>query len=253
MDRRPADVIRMHKAVSKNSTQSSFREFRKAEEMFTVLANDVASRLAAGVARNGRASLVASGGTTPGAVFDRLAHSDAPWSKIEVTLTDDRWIETTSDRSNEKMVRMRLLMANAAAANFIPFKTMQAHARDAERDVDAAVAAIHRPFDVVMLGMGTDGHIASLIPDATGLARAMDRNDPALVRTVDPPDLAALGERITLTLRALLDARWIVLLIRGEAKRATYERALAGNDVLELPVRAVLHQTDTPLSIYWSP
>jgi len=221
--------------------------------MFGALAHEIVQHLTAGVARNDKASLVASGGTTPGAVFDILARSAAPWKNIEVTPTDDRWIETTSDRSNEKLIRARLLTANAAAANLVPLKTAQSHACDAERDVNAAVAAMHRPFDVVMLGMGTDGHIASLIPGAAGLARAMDRSNPALVRAVDPPDLATLGERMTLTLRALLDARWIVLLIRGDAKRTTYESALAGSDVLELPVRAVLHQSNTPLSIYWSP
>ena len=243
----------MRKAVSLKSPAPFFREFHKPDEMFGVLAQEIAQRLGAGVARNGKASLVASGGTTPGAVFDILARSAAPWTDIEITPTDDRWIETTSDRSNEKLIRTRLVTANAATAKLIPLKTPQRHARDAESDVNAAIAAMHRPFDAVMLGMGTDGHVASLIPGAAGLARAMDRADPALVRAVDPPDLAALGERMTLTLRALLDARWIVLLIRGEAKRKTYERALAGNDALELPVRAVLHQSGTPLSIYWSP
>jgi 6-phosphogluconolactonase len=110
-----------------------------------------------------------------------------------------------------------------------------------------------RPFDVVLLGMGADGHTASLVPDAAGLARALDCSDPALVRAIDPPDSTGMGPRITLTLRALLDSRWIALLIRGEDKRAAFRHALAGSDLPQAPVRAVLQQTATPVAVYWSP
>lgn len=229
----------------------SFHEFRSADALYTDVAHAIARRLSTAVTRDGRASFVAPGGTTPGAMFDILARCAAPWKDIEITLSDDRWIETTSDRSNEKLVRARLLTANAAAANLIPFKTSHSHAHEAENELNATIAAMRRPFDVVALGMGTDGHIASLIPGAAGLARALDRNDPALVRAVNPPDLAAMGERMTLTLRAILDARWIVLLLRGEEKLAAYRRALDGTDVLDAPVRAVLHQQDVPVSVFW--
>ncbi|HEY7978808.1 MAG TPA: 6-phosphogluconolactonase, partial [Rhizomicrobium sp.] len=122
-----------------------------------------------------------------------------------------------------------------------------------EADLNAAIAAMHRPFDIVGLGMGADGHIASLIPEAAGLARALDRNDPALVRAINPPDVAAMGERMTLTLRAILNAHWIVLLIRGDEKLQAYKHALDGADVLAAPVRAVLHQSAVPVSVFWSP
>jgi 6-phosphogluconolactonase len=241
----------MSNAASAGRPGPSFHEFRSAGAFYADAAQTIVTRLTAAVAREGRAGLVAPGGTTPGAMFDMLARLPAPWKDIEITLSDDRWIETTSDRSNEKLVRARLLTANAAAARLIPFKTARSHADEAEKDVNAAIAAMHRPFDVVALGMGTDGHIASLIPGAAGLARALDRNDPALVRAVNPPDLAAMGERMTLTLRAILNARWIVLLIRGEEKLAAYRAALDGTDVLEAPVRAVLHQHDVPVSVFW--
>lgn len=242
----------MSNAASVGRPGTSFQEFRSADALYTDAAQTIVTRLTTAVAHSGRASLVAPGGTTPGAMFDILARCPAPWKDIDITLSDDRWIETTSDRSNEKLVRTRLLTADAAAARLIPFKTAHSHADEAEKDVNAAIAALHRPFDVVALGMGADGHIASLIPGATGLAHALDRNDPALVRAVNPPDLAAMGERMTLTLRAILNAHWIVLLIRGEEKLAAYRDALAGADVLEAPVRAVLHQQDVPVSVFWS-
>lgn len=243
----------MSRAASISSAGPMFREFPAADDMNAALAREIAERLTAAVARQGHASMIASGGTTPGAMFDILARSEAPWKNVEITLSDDRWIETTSDRSNEKLVRDRLLVANASAARFVPLKTAKAHAREAEQDVDDAVRAIHRPFDVALLGMGTDGHIASLIPGATGLERALDRNDPALVRAVNPADLSAKGERISLTLRAILDARWIVILLRGTEKRAAFRWALDGKDVREAPVRALLHQGEALVSVFWCP
>jgi 6-phosphogluconolactonase len=238
--------------VSRDNAEPSFLGFRRPEDLYAGLATEVAARLATGIARNGRASLVASGGTTPGPLYDALATHDISWPDVWISLSDERWIDTASPRSNEQLARTRLLTGKAAGARLVPLKTRHPHAAEAERDVGAAVAAMPRPFDVVLLGMGTDLHIASLIPGADGLAQALDRNDPALVRAIAPSDLANLGERLTLTLRAILDSRWIVLLIRGEAKLAAYKRALAGRDLLAAPVRAVLQQTRVPVSIYWS-
>ncbi|MEJ0024823.1 MAG: 6-phosphogluconolactonase [Rhizomicrobium sp.] len=234
------------------TTRPSFVGFHRAEDLHHALAGEIASRLTGGVECSGRAGFVISGGTTPGDFYDVLAMRDVPWKDIEITLSDERWTEPTTDRSNEHLARTRLLRDKAAAARLVPFKTRHETARAAQADVDAAVAAMPRPFDVVLLGMGTDGHTASLIPGSEGLAQALDRHDPALVRAVNPPNVTAMGERLTLTLRAILDARWIVLLIRGEAKLAAYKRALAGHDALLQPVRAVLHQSDVPVSIYWS-
>ncbi|HWA30990.1 MAG TPA: 6-phosphogluconolactonase [Rhizomicrobium sp.] len=243
----------MSNAASVRPSRPSFCKFDRAEAMHKALAQEIASRLTAAVTRSGQASMVVSGGTTPGPTFDTLARSDVPWQNVDVTMTDDRWIDAGSDRSNERLIRSRLLAANAAAARFVPLKTAHAHAHEAEDPVGNAVRAMHRPFDVVVLGMGVDGHVASLIPGAKGLARAMDVSDPALVRAIEPANLADMGERMTLTLRALQDSHWIVLLIRGSAKLKAYEHALMDSDVLAMPARAILQQTNVPTSVYWSP
>jgi 6-phosphogluconolactonase len=231
----------------------AFRAFENGETMFEALAEMTAASLAATVARTGKAGLVVSGGTTPGDLFDILSRKSAPWDRVEVTMSDERWVEPTSDRSNEKLVRSRLLVGNAAAARLVPFKTVAPHARAAEKTVHEAVMAMPRPFDVVLLGMGTDGHTASLIPGSEGLAGALNTADPMYVRAVNPPKLSEMGERMTLTLRAILDSKRIVILIKGEAKRAAYHGALAGEDILAEPVRAVLKQTAAPVDVYWSP
>lgn len=242
----------MSNAAAIEPAQPLFQGFRHANELYSVLAGEIAARLSDGVARNGSASLVASGGTTPGDLYDVLSRRDAPWKDVTITLSDERWTDPTSERSNEHLCRTRLLTANASAARLVPFKTSHAHAREAEASVDAAIAAMPQPFDVVLLGMGTDLHTASLIPGAEGLARALDLGDPALVRAVNPPDITAMGERMTLTLRAILNARWIVLLIRGETKLRAYHRAMAGQEILEAPVRGVLRQSQVPVSVFWS-
>jgi 6-phosphogluconolactonase len=233
--------------------EPSFFGFRSAENLYSALADQIAARLTAGVARNGRASLVLSGGTTPGPLYALLAQKNLPWSNVWITLSDERWTDPSSPRSNENLARRTLLHDRAAAAHFVPLKTPAALARDAEQDVDAAIAAMPRPFDVTLLGMGTDLHTASLLPDAAGLAQALDCSSPALVRALSPSNVAALGERMTLTLRAIMDSRWIALLIRGEEKLAAYKTALqGGEDILSAPVRAVLRQSSGPVSVYWS-
>jgi 6-phosphogluconolactonase len=239
--------------MSESGSQPSFREFATADDANADLAGAIVARLAAGVAQRGRGSLVVSGGTTPGSLFDVLARREAPWADVTITLSDERWVDPASERSNENLVRRHLLAASAAAAHFVPLKTPHPRAGEAEGETGARIAALPRPFDVVLLGMGADGHTASLIPGSGGLAGALDQNDPALVRAIEPPAATGMGPRLTLTLRALLDARWIALLIRGDDKRATYRHALAGDDVLEAPVRAILLQGTVPVTVYWSP
>jgi len=232
---------------------SELLEFADADTMNRVLADAIVERLTAGVTRNGRASLVVSGGTTPGDLFDVLATRNAPWKDVWVTLSDERWVDPASERSNEHLVRKRLLKDKAAAARFVPLKTAAPHASEAAAASGAAIASMPRPFDVMLLGLGNDGHTASLIPGAEGLARALDRGDPAMVGAIRPPDSSGMGERMTLTLRAILDARWIALLIRGAEKLETYKRVKDGSDLLEAPVRGVLRQQTVPVTTFWSP
>ena len=221
--------------------------------MFAALADAIVARLGAGVAAHGAASFVASGGTTPGDLYDVLAQRDAPWDRVVVTLSDERWVAPTSDASNEKLIRSRLLRGNAASARFVPMKTAQLNPRDAEAEVSAALSRMPRPFDITLLGMGDDGHTASLFPGSDGLQRALDTQSPLLARGIRPANADKTAERMSLTLRAILDSRLVTILIRGDAKLATYRAAVGGEDVRAMPVRAVLQQSATPVQVYWSP
>jgi 6-phosphogluconolactonase len=201
----------------------------------------IGRRLAEGLANHGRASLVATGGRSPGPVFDRLR--DQPgidWARVVVTLSDERCVAPDDEASNARLVRERLLVGEGARAHFLPLWPTP----------DPRALEALTPFDAVMLGMGEDGHVASLIPGDPGLAAGMDPNGREL--TVSVP--AGLGKppvaRISLTLTALLQARAIFLLIAGDAKREVLARAAAGAD---LPVRALIAQPRVPVRVLWSP
>ena len=204
-------------------------------------AEAIADILGEALRQRGAASLVATGGRAPGPVYDRLARTPLDWGKVSVTLSDDRCVDAGTPDSNVRLVRDRLLQGPAAAARFLPLWPPEPEALE--------TIATLRPFDAVMLGMGEDGHIASLIPGDPGLLDGLTTED--LTRPVP----AGLGKppiaRVTLTLSALLDARAIFLLIAGEAKREVLRRARAGEE--DLPVGRLISQARAPVRIFWQP
>ena len=150
------------------------------------------------------------------------------------------------------MVRESLLKGAAASARLVGLKTAAVAPVQALNAVEAAVALVPAPYDVVLLGMGADGHVASLFPHAPELAAALDTDRPARVCAVDRPEAAGAAARISLTLRALTDARWIAILIEGEAKRDALRR-IADEDIASAPINAILRQSDVPVEIWWAP
>ena len=209
------------------------------------LADAAASALANALSVAGPKSLVAAGGSTPLATYRRLSVMDLSWSRVTVTLGDERWVNASAPESNERMIRETLLQDHAVAARFLP---LTGHGAGPDDDASAVEPELQRmaPFSAVLLGMGEDGHVASLFP-----------GNPS-----PPPDrwcvgvamsgLAPFVPRITLTPRALLATRSLVLQIIGPAKRAIVERVLAGHGE-DLPVALVLRQAATPVRVLWAP
>jgi len=168
-----------------------------------------------------------------------------------VTLVDERWVDMSSPRSNAALVKKYLLQGKASKATFIPL-----YLKDQNLD-ECGVKKINlllnkhlpMPMDVVVLGMGTDGHTASFFPDAKNLQSALSNPGPAIA--ISAPKTQE--QRITLTLPVILQAKNLFLHIEGEEKQQSLQMARSGNDINEMPVRSVLEQKQTNLKIYWCP
>ena len=221
----------------------NFVAYPDRELLMLGLADAIASALAETLNGQGRASLSVPGGTTPGPVFDILSGVGLDWANVAVFLNDERWVGEDSPRSNTRLLRQRLLVDKAAAATLVP---LYAEAAEPEAVLGALAEGIeaHLPISVLLLGMGTDMHTASLFPGADRLADALASNAPVLL----PMRAEAAGEpRITLTAPVLAGAMHIHILITGAEKRAAIEAA-AGLPALEAPVRVVLDNA----TVHWA-
>ncbi|MCB8890199.1 6-phosphogluconolactonase [Vreelandella malpeensis] len=219
-------------------------ELRKA--LAEQLAEAVHQALVEDLERQQNVLLVVSGGSTPILFFQALAARPLPWARVQVTLADERWVEAQSQDSNARLVREHLLVGEAASADFIPLTSEAETPEQGVEEVTRRIEPLAWPASVVILGMGGDGHTASLFPDSPELGLAMTTDEALVaVRTPSQPQ-----PRITLSADRLHQARRHFLHITGDDKRAVLGTALAGDDVRVLPVRAFL---SCPLAIYWAP
>ena len=213
------------------------------------LARSVAADLRRGIAERGRAVLVVSGGATPRKFLTALATEDLDWPRVTVTLADERWVPPSHARSNEHLVRETLLIGRAAAAAFVSLYTNVPDPESGLSEVAGRIDALPLPFDAVVLGLGNDGHCASLFADGDRFAQA---TDPAAAARALPMRSPSAGEpRMTLTLPALIATRALYLQIEGADKHATLARVQAGEGALAgSPVRMILQQVRVPLDVY---
>ncbi|HYE45353.1 MAG TPA: 6-phosphogluconolactonase [Caulobacter sp.] len=197
--------------------------FDSAQDAAAAAAAAIVQRLHGALVSRGEAHLCVTGGTSPGPVYDLLKDVDLDWRHVALTLSDERCVPETSDWSNARLVRERLLTGKAAAARFKPLRGEGGEPDHEAWTAELAIAPLV-PFDAVLLGMGEDGHIASLFPGNPMLEQGLDPAGPRLVLPVPARDPAPAQARISLTLPALMYAELIVILVRGEAKRAILER-----------------------------
>lgn len=222
--------------------------FSSGESLARNLANDVAAALTRRLVAHGAAGLVVSGGRTPAAFLGELARRDLDWSKVSVTLADERCVPSDDPASNLRFVRGAFANTPASAAALID---IDAATPDAAARWNAALLQFPRPFAAVILGMGDDGHFASLFPGSPGLAAALNlANTTNVVEGIAPTEPRA---RLSLTLPTLLDTDLLALHITGESKLATLQRASCPGSALEMPVRALLEQRRVRLEIYHAP
>lgn len=220
-----------------------------AESGAAALAGALRDALSAAVAARGRAAFAVSGGRTPEAVFPRLAAVALDWKDVTVTLSDERWVPADHPDSNEGLARRLLLRGPARAAAFVGLHTGAATPWAGQAACEARLATLPQPFDAIFLGMGPDGHIASLFPGEPALGIYPDCSSRCLA-CAGP---AGSHPRMSLSPCMLLSSRQLFLMLAGPEKHAVYERAKQPGPVTELPVRLLLCQDKVPLTVFLTP
>ncbi|WP_417662419.1 6-phosphogluconolactonase [Pseudomonas sp.] len=214
-------------------------------QLANTLAANVADMLRSAIADKGQATLVVSGGRSPVAFLEALAQQELQWSSVVVSLADERWVPTSHADSNEGLVRRHLLQGPVAAVCFLGLYFNAASHEEAAEAADQALRDLP-PIDVLVLGMGDDGHTASLFPNSPDLLKALAPDGERRCLPMLAPSVP--HQRLTMTLALLATARLTLLAIQGQSKLSTLTQALQVDELALMPVRAFLQP---PLEIYW--
>lgn len=252
-----------HSASISSRMTASWCCFDTAEEQALSLAKDIAEQLKKGLQESGRASVAFSGGSTPKRMLQLLAEQSLDWSKVFITLVDERCVGVESSRSNARLLQENLLERLDLQPQFYPLYLPQ----ETLEQLQQRFVSFLQPFDVVHLGMGADAHTASFFPDANNIDDMLDINGEA--HFLNTCSESSREQRITWTLPSLLRTQAICLQISGQTKRQVLDSALEKSvstqdgrlrDRLrkQMPIVAVIERTQlvrtdgTPLSIYYT-
>lgn len=240
-----------------NEANFSWHEQSSQQELAAALANDVARQINLRIELAGRAVIALSGGSTPKLFFKQLATREVDWAKVFVTLVDERWVDESHALSNAAFLKEHFLSLLETPATFIP---LYLAAENAKASLDSVLqnycevtgSALRQPakFDVVVLGMGEDGHTASFFPDADNIAELVDYNSPSALLSCESP--SSQVARVTWSLPQITSAQMLILHITGEAKKVVFKQAEQSNDALELPIRSVIFQDISPIQVYYA-
>lgn len=228
-------------------TNVTLHELTDSKRLAATLAADVAERLRAALAENGRACLVVSGGRSPVAFLEQLSAQVLDWSQVTVTLADERWVPVEHADSNAGLLARHLLKGPAAKARLLGLYQRAETLEAAAQAADQALADLP-PIDVLVLGMGDDGHTASLFPGSPNLAEGLDPESARRCLAMLAPSVP--HQRLSMSRALLSSAAFTALSVQGPGKLAALRAALAADDATQMPIRAFLHD---PLDLYWCP
>ncbi len=229
--------------------------FEQRHHLFTALVAECQDVLSEALSKHGSATLLVSGGSTPAPLYEALSKTELNWKKIKIALVDERWVDSQDSASNEALIKRTLLINNAKAAEFIGMKTPAKTAAEGQAETEAYYRKLPF-FCLAIVGMGPDGHTASLFPHAQGLTQALQTDNENLTAAIIAKPSEVTGsntERLTLTLSALMKTDRLVILFTGEDKLAVFNAAQKTGSIEDMPIRALLHQEQVPVELYWAP
>ena len=230
--------------------EAEWWDYDSLDEMADAVAGDIGFIVESALDARGSCLLALPGGRTPKPIFERLAKAELNWKKVTIIPTDDRLVPMDDERSNVRAIAQAFL---PTGARVIPIATEIPDYRLAGNSADARLQDFPWPPDLCWLGMGEDGHTASIFagPD---LADALDA--PKARRAVgvmpDPMPADAPVPRVTLTRASILAARTLLITITGEQKRELLEGAIADGQSSKLPIGRVLAEAEQPIDIHWA-
>lgn len=229
---------------------NNINHFKSSEALTDMLSQNIAKNLQDSIDKTTRASLIVSGGSTPKPLLEKLRKIAIEWEKVTIGLCDERWVDSSHVDSNEKLIREHLLQDKANKASFVGMYIEGMQAKDARLTCKENIEAFLMPFTVIILGMGIDGHTASLFPNNPRLAEGLDLENGSLCISMQPND--ALHTRMSLTRKAILSAQNIYLHFEGENKLSVYKAALKSDDMLRMPIGSILHQDIKDVEVYYT-
>jgi 6-phosphogluconolactonase len=193
-----------------------------------------------------------SGGSTPLPVYQALADRDLHWPAINMVIVDERFVPTHHADSNERNIRLAFTSENNRSPNIIGLWSNVIDLHLAARTADEKITALQQPLDLVLLGMGEDGHFASLFPTATLFNEAIASEQARCILPIAPMPRHAPHSRLSMSLAYLRRAKRIILAITGEKKRQVLQLAIENGDYHALPIAALLHSDCPAIEIFWS-
>ena len=216
-------------------------------EASTAAADRIALLLAKRLDNNGDASVIVSGGSSPRQCMAVLAEAPLDWQRVQVALSDERWVPPDHEDSNEKLVRDSLLVGPAASATLLPVFAEGVSPEERCEQLQDPLPVL--PFSCSLIGIGTDGHFASLFPDAEQLELGLNVDSGRLYLPVTTA--ASPHPRVSMTLAGISRSDEIALLFFGEEKLDVYEQAKASADAY--PLSQLLRQKRAPVRLFWAP
>lgn len=237
-----------------NTNNVTFKKYSSKALLFSNVAKRCEEVLCEALKNSPEVSFIVPGGSTPAPAFEQLSKSDIDWQRVFIAQSDERWLDRDHAQSNQRLTEENLLINNAKEANYVAMKNQADTAVLGMQECNDKYESLSSPFSLTMLGMGLDGHFASLFPGSKNIELNMDLSNQQTCVSIDANGCEVAGnfpERMSLTLSAILNSKIIILLIIGSQKMEVIERATKDNTPLLTPISALVNQQRTPVEIYW--